>query len=72
MTQAVRDGKTQRYWSENTIKNVASYLTGVVPTMVCWNAVKSPHRKILPFLLESTVAVYLAYDLHSGGLVTTR
>jgi hypothetical protein len=25
-------------------------------------------RKILPFLLESTVAVYLAYDLHSGGL----
>ena len=28
VTQAVRDGKTQRPWSENTINNVASYLTG--------------------------------------------
>jgi hypothetical protein len=68
VTQAVRDGKTQRPWSENTIKNVASYLTGCCADYGLLERGRKSARKILPFLLESTVAVYLAYDLHSSGL----
>jgi hypothetical protein len=66
--QAVRDGKTQRHWSENTMKNVASYLTGCCADYGLLEGGHKSARKILPFLLESTVAVYLAYDLHSRGL----
>src|SRR5262249_48621020 len=68
VTQAVRDGKTQRPWSENTIKNVASYLTGCCADYGLLERGRKSARKILPFLLDSTVAVYLAYDLHSSGL----
>ena len=68
MTQAVRDGKTQRHWSENTIKNVASYLTGCCADYGLLERGQKSARKIRPCLIESTVAVYLAYDLHSGGL----
>jgi bacteriophage exclusion system BrxA-like protein len=66
--QTVRDGKTQRHWSENTMKNVASYLTGCCADYGLLERGHKSARKILPFLLESTVAVYLAYDLHSCGL----
>jgi hypothetical protein len=66
--QAVRDGKTQRHWSENTMKNVASYLTGCCADYDLLERGQKSVRKILPFLLERMVAVYLAYDLHSNGL----
>jgi hypothetical protein len=66
--QAIREGKTQRHWSENTMKNVASYLTGCCADYSLLERGQKSTRKILPFLLESTVAVYLAYDLHSAGL----
>jgi hypothetical protein len=66
--QAVRDGKTRRPWSEHTIKNVASYLTGCCADYGLLERGRKSIRTIRPFLLESTVAVYLAYDLHSAGL----
>jgi hypothetical protein len=66
--QAMRDGKTQRSWSEKTIKNVASYLTGCCADYGLLERGHKSARKILPCLLESSVAAYLAYDLHSGGL----
>ncbi len=66
--QAMRDGKTQRSWSEKTIKNVASYLTGCCADYGLLERGQKSARKILPCLLESSVAAYLAYDLHSGGL----
>ena len=66
VTQAVRDGKTQRPWSENTIKNVASYLTGCCADYGLLERGQKSTRKMRPYLLESTVAVYLAYDLHSA------
>lgn len=68
VTQAVRDGKTQRSWSENTMKNVASYLTGCCADYGLLERSHKSARKILPCRLESTVAAYLAYDLHRGGL----
>ncbi|MGE3542152.1 MAG: BrxA family protein [Candidatus Tectimicrobiota bacterium] len=66
--QAVRDGKTSRHWSEHTIRNMASYLTGCCADYGLLERGHKSARTILPFQLESTVAVYLAYDLHSAGL----
>jgi hypothetical protein len=68
VTQAVRDGKTRRPWSANTIKNVASYLTGCCADYGLLEHGRKSVRPMRPFLLDSTVAVYLAYDLHSAGL----
>src|SRR5260221_705677 len=51
--QAMRDGKTQRSWSENTIKNVASYLTGCCADYGLLERGQKSARKILPCLLES-------------------
>jgi hypothetical protein len=68
VAQAVRDGKTQRPWSERTIKNVASYLTGCCADYGLLEKGQKSERKILPFRLESRVAAYLAYDLHVAGL----
>ena len=47
---------------------MASYLTGCCADYGLLESGQKSARKILPFLLESTVAVYLAYDLHSAGL----
>jgi hypothetical protein len=50
------------------MKNVASYLTGCCAEYGLLERGHKSARKILPFLLESMVTVYLAYDLHSNGL----
>jgi Putative inner membrane protein (DUF1819) len=68
VAQAVRDGKTQRPWSERMIKNVASYLTGCCADYGLLEKGPKSERKILPFRLESRVAAYLAYDLYCAGL----
>jgi hypothetical protein len=68
VAQAVRDGKTQKPWSERMIKNVASYLTGCCADYGLLERGQKSERKILPFQLESRVSAYLAYDLHAAGL----
>jgi hypothetical protein len=68
VAQAVRDRKTQKPWSEGTIKNVASYLTGCCADYGLLEKGHKAERKILPFRLESRVSAYLAYDLHCTGL----
>jgi hypothetical protein len=67
VAQAVRDGKTQKPWSERMIKNVASYLTGCCADYGLLEKGQKSARKIMPFRLESRVAAYLAYDLHFAG-----
>lgn len=66
--QAVRDGKTQKLWSESIVKNVSSYLTGCCADYGLLEKGRKSMRKILPCRLESKVAAYLAYDLHCAGL----
>jgi hypothetical protein len=68
VAQAVRDGKTQKLWSDNMIDRVASYLTGCCADYGLLEEGQKSERKILPFRLESRVAAYLAYDLHGAGL----
>jgi hypothetical protein len=68
VTQAIDDGKTRKPWSESMIKHVASYLTGCCADYGLLENGQKSARTILPFRLESTVAAYLAYDLHGAGL----
>jgi len=66
--QAVRDGKTQKLWSESIVKNVSSYLTGCCADYGLLEKGRKSMRKILPYRLGSKVAAYLTYDLHCAGL----
>lgn len=65
---AVREGKTQKPWSDTTIKRVSSYLVGCCADYeLVSDNVRGP-RRILPFRILPKVAAYLAYDLKFQGL----
>ena len=66
--RAIDDGKTQKRWAEKTIKNVAGYLTGCCADYGFLEKGRKPVRRILPFRISPSLAVYLAYDLHGAGL----
>ncbi len=65
---AVREGKTQKSWSDTTIKRISSYLMGCCSDyeLIADNA-RGP-RRIMPFRIQPKVAAYLAYDLKFQGL----
>lgn len=65
--RAIDDGKTQKRWTENTIKNAAGYLTGCCADYGLLEKGRKTVRRILPFQIASSLAVYLAYDLHCAG-----
>ncbi|HEY5871223.1 MAG TPA: BrxA family protein, partial [Candidatus Tectomicrobia bacterium] len=50
VTQAVRDGKTPRPWSANTINKVASYLTGCCADYGLLERGRKSTRKLRPYL----------------------
>ncbi|MFO1432646.1 MAG: BrxA family protein [Candidatus Competibacteraceae bacterium] len=66
--RAIDDGKTARRWSESTLQRVASYLTGTCADYGLLGKLGRQGRQLLPYRLETRVAVYLAYELHFGGL----
>ena len=68
VAQAIRNGKTQKLWSESIVKNVASYLTGCCADYGLLEKGRKSTRQILPYRLGSKVAAYLTYDLHCAGL----
>ncbi len=68
VTQAVQQGLTTTPWSENTIKNVAGYLTGACADFGLLERGRKGARQMIPCLMEPNVAVLLAYELHFSGL----
>ncbi|MCP8687148.1 BrxA family protein [Marinobacterium sedimentorum] len=66
--QAVRDGKTQKPWSETTIKRISSYLIGCCADYGLLSSRRTAERTIQPVRLEQATALYLAYKLHFDGL----
>lgn len=64
----VRDGKTQKPWSDTTIKRISSYLLGCCADYQLLSANTRGPRRILPFRILPRVAAYLAYDLKFQGL----
>lgn len=65
---AVREGKTQKSWSDTTIKRISSYLIGCCADYELLSENIRGPRRILPFRIQPKVAAYLAYDLKLQGL----
>ncbi len=65
---AVREGKTQKSWSDTTIKRISSYLIGCCADYELLSANVRGPRRILPFRILPKVAAYLAYDLKFQGM----
>ena len=64
----VREGKTQKSWSDTTIKRISSYLIGCCADYELLSANARGPRRILPFRILPKAAAYLAYDLKFQGL----
>lgn len=65
---AVREGKTQKPWSDITIKRISSYLVSSCADYgLLSDNVRGP-RRILPFRIQPKVAAYLSYDFKFQGL----
>jgi hypothetical protein len=67
VTHAVRESKTHKPWSASTIKHVGSYLIGCCADYGLISKRKSTVRTILPFRIQESTAIYLAYRLHFSG-----
>jgi len=65
---AVREGKTQKPWSETTIKRVSSYLIGCCADYGMLSAGRGSKRAIQPVRIQESTVLYLAYKLHFDGL----
>ena len=66
--RGVDDGKTVKRWSETTVRRVSAYLTGCCADYGMLERGSRSNRRILPVRVSSTVAAYLAYELHFAGI----
>lgn len=68
VANSVREGKTQKPWSETTIKRISSYLLGCCADYGLLTTTDRNHRSIAAYRILPKVAAYLAYDLKFSGL----
>lgn len=68
VTNGVREGKTQKPWSEITIKRISSYIVGCCADYGLLTTTGRNQRAIATFRVLPKVAAYLAYDLKFSGL----
>lgn len=68
VANSVREGKTQKPWSETTIKRISSYLMGCCADYGLLNTAGRSQRSITAYRILPRVAAYLAYDLKFSGL----
>jgi hypothetical protein len=66
--QAMDDGKTEKYWADSTVKRVGSYLLGACSDYELLSNRAGSKRHITAGRLSSSVAAYIAHDLHAQGL----
>lgn len=65
---AMRAGRTQKPWSEATVRRVATYVLGCCSDYELLSSNIRGPRRIQPLRLYPSVAAYLAYDLRFRGL----
>ena len=66
--RGIDDGKTSKRWSETTARRVSGYLTGCCADYGMLERGLRSNRRILSFRISTTVAAYLAYELHFAGV----
>jgi hypothetical protein len=69
---SVREGKTQKPWSDSTMKRVSTYLVGCCADYGLLTRTGRTQRSITAYRIQPKVAAYLAYELKFSGLGTTR
>ena len=65
---SVREGKTQKPWSDSTIRRVSSYLIGSCTDYGLLTPIGRNKRSIAGYRILPKVAAYLAYNLKFNGL----
>lgn len=68
VANSVREGKTQKPWSETTIKRISSYLMGCCADYGLLTTTGRNQRTISAYRILPKVAAYLAYELKFSGL----
>ena len=68
VVHAVRESKTQKPWSDSTIKRVSSYLIGCCADYGLLSAGRGSKRTIKLMRIQESTVLYLAYKLHFEGL----
>lgn len=68
VSNSVREGKTQKPWSEITIKRNSSYLVGCCADYGLLTTKGRNQRSIAAYRILPRVAAYLAYELKFSGL----
>ena len=68
VVNSVREGKTQKPWSEITIKRISSYVMGCCADYGLLTTTGRNKRSIAAYRILPKVAAYLAYDLKFSGL----
>lgn len=68
VANSVREGRTQKPWSETTIKRISSYLMGCCADYGLLTTTGRNQRSIAAYRILPKVAAYLAYDLKFSGL----
>lgn len=68
VANSVREGKTQKPWSETTIKRISSYLMGCCADYGLLTTTGRNQRSIAAYRILPKVAAYLAYDLKFSDL----
>ncbi len=65
---SVREGKTQKPWSDSTMKRVSTYLVGCCADYGLLTRTGRTQRSITAYRIQPKVAAYLAYELKFSGL----
>lgn len=65
---AVREGRTQKPWSDSTIKRVSSYLVGCCADYGLLSSGRASSRQIQAVRLEQTTVLFISHWLHFSGL----
>lgn len=68
VANSVREGKTQKPWSDTTIKRISSYLMGCCTDYGLLTITGHNQRSITAYRILPKVATYLTYDLKFSGL----
>jgi len=68
VANSVREGKTQKPWSDTTIKRISSYLVGCCADYGLLTTTGRNQRSISAYRILPRVFAYLAHDLKFNGL----
>ena len=68
VSNAVQDGKTQKAWSDSTIRRVSSYLIGCCSDYGLLSSGRSSRRQIQTIRLKDETILFFSYWLHFSGI----